>query len=589
MFDISKKLKKADAAPLLMTDGVVNCDTLKCPMSGYDPYASLMRADLLVALITVIYLLGYFLYSSFLAKKIFKLDDNKKTPAHELEDGNDFVPTRKWILFGHHYASIAGVAPIIGPCIAVYWGWLPALTWVVLGNIFMGAVHDMGILLLSVRNKAQSLAEVAGQFLPKKSKIALLFIIVFLLWIVTAAFSVVIARLFVTYPSSVLPTIIASILALIMGQILYRSKLHALVPSLIALALLYASIPLGVKYPIDLTLWFEPGIATAIWVLVLLIYAFIASVLPVWVLLQPRDYINSHQIIVGLGILVIGIFVTKPEMVAPMINFEAERSWFPFLFITVACGAISGAHGLVASGTTAKQINKESDIRPIAYGGMLLEGFLALLAVIAASAGFANNEGWCEHYGSWAHASRHGLDAFVQGSVSFMTHFNLGPEIAAAFIAVIIISFAATSLDTLFRIQRYMLEEISVLVKFKPLGNRYIASLLAVATVSMMVYSDGITKVEGAFTLWPLFGTTNQLLASLALMILALFLMELGSNNLYVLIPGIILTILTMIANTMGVMDFWRDANYLLAAFAVLVLFLQLYIVKDISRSLLKK
>lgn len=540
-----------------------------------------MRADLLVALIMVIYLLGYFFYSSFLAKKIFKLDDNRKTPAHEFADGDDFVPTRKWILFGHHYASIAGVAPIIGPCIAVYWGWLPALLWVVLGNIVMGAVHDMGVLLMSVRNRAQSLAEIAGQFLSRKSKLALLFIIVFLLWIVSAAFSVVIARLFISYPSSVLPTVIASLLALVMGQILYRSKIHALMPSLISLFLLYASIPIGVSYPVDLTLWFEPGIATCIWVLVLLAYAFVASVLPVWVLLQPRDYINSHQIIVGLGILVVGIFMTKPEIVAPMINLDADRGWFPFLFITVACGAISGAHGLVASGTTSKQINKESDIRPIAYGGMLLEGFLALLAVIAASAGFANNAGWCEHYGSWAHASRHGLDAFVQGSVSFMSHFNLSPEIAAAFIAVIVISFASTSLDTLFRIQRYMLEEIAGLINFKPLGNRYIASLVAVITVSMMVYSDGITELDGAFTLWPLFGTTNQLLASLALMILTLFLLKIGSNIFYVLIPGIILTILTVIANILGIIDFIQEANYLLAAFATLILFLQLYIVAE--------
>lgn len=545
-----------------------------------------MRADLLVALVFLIYLLGYFFYSSFLAKKIFKLDDSKRTPAHELEDGNDFLPTRKWILFGHHYASIAGVAPIIGPCIAVYWGWLPALTWVVLGNIFMGAVHDMGVLVMSVRNKAQSLAEIAGSFLSKKSKLSFLCIIVFLLWIVSAAFSVVIARLFVTYPSSVLPTIVASVLALIMGQVLYRLKLHPLIPSLISLTLLYASIPLGVKYPI--TLGFEPGISTCVWVLILLLYAFVASVLPVWVLLQPRDYVNSHQIIVGLGILVAGIFLTKPEIVAPAINFEAERSWFPFLFITVACGAISGAHGLVASGTTSKQINKESDIRPIAYGGMLLEGFLALLAVIAASAGFANYDGWCEHYGSWAHASRHGLDAFVQGAVSFLTHFHISPEIAAAFIAVIIISFASTSLDTLFRIQRYMLEEIAHLTNIKPLGNRYISSLIAIITVSMMVYSDGITKVDGAFTLWPLFGTTNQLVAALALMVLALFLIKLGSSNWVVLIPGFILTGLTVIANSYGVYNFFVEANYLLGSIAVVILILQLVIVQDILSRLLK-
>lgn len=485
-----------------------------------------MRADLIVLIVLILYLLGYFLYSQFLAEKIFKLDDSRKTPAHEVNDGEDFVPTRKSILFGHHFASIAGVAPIIGPCIAVYWGWLPALTWVVLGNIVMGAVHDMGVLFVSVRNKAGSLAEVAGGLLGKRSKLALLFIIVFLLWLVSAAFSVVIARLFISYPASVIPTGIASLLAVLMGFILYRWKIHALIPSLICLALLYASIPIGAKYPIEISAIFniDPAIAVAIWVMALLLYAYVASVLPVWVLLQPRDYINSHQIIVGLGILVFGIFITKPEIVAPAINLDVEKPWFPFLFITIACGAISGAHGLIASGTTARQINKESDIRAIGYGSMLLEGFLALLAVMAATAGFKDYDGWCLHYGSWAHASKHALDAFVNGCVGFLDVLGLDPSLSAAFIAVIIISFASTSLDTLFRIQRYMLEEISELTQIKPLANKYLGSLIAVISVSLLIYSDGF-EMEGAFKLWPLFGTTNQLMAALALLLVAVYLM----------------------------------------------------------------
>jgi carbon starvation protein len=338
-----------------------------------------ITADKIVAVIIVVYLIAYKFYGSFIEKKVFQADNSNETPAHTFNDGEDFLPTRKTILFGHHFASIAGVAPIIGPCIAVYWGWLPAVIWVVLGNIFMGAVHDMSVLFLSVRNSAKSIVEIAASkvmngFFDKKARFGLLYITIFLLWIVSAAFTVVIARLFVKYPSSVIPTAFASLLAVIMGFILYKSKIHALVPSLISLVLLYASIPIGVKFPVDFQslLTLSADQALALWVIILLAYAYIASVLPVWVLLQPRDYINSHQIVVGLGILILGVFLTKPEIVAPAINFDADKSWFPFLFITVACGAISGAHGLISAGTTSKQIAKETDIRPIAYGSMLL-------------------------------------------------------------------------------------------------------------------------------------------------------------------------------------------------------------------------
>jgi carbon starvation protein len=544
-----------------------------------------LRADFIVLIVIVLYLLGYKFYSRFLEKHIFKIDDSLPTPAHEINDGEDFVPTRKTILFGHHFASIAGVAPIIGPCIAVYWGWLPALLWVVIGNITMGAVHDMGTLYLSVRNCARSIADVAGNLLGKRSKLSLLFIIVFLLWIVSAAFSVVIARLFVSYPASVIPTAVASILAIFMGFLLYRWKIHALVPSLICLALLYASIPLGVSFPVDLSsiLGVEAGSAVAIWVLFLLVYAYVASVLPVWVLLQPRDYINSHQIIVGLGLLVFGIFFTQPQIVAPAINHNATQPWFPFLFITVACGAISGAHGLIASGTTSRQINKESDIRPIGYGSMLLEGFLALLAVMAATAGFRDYDGWCNHYGDWAHASTHALDAFVNGCVGFLDVLGLDPALAAAFIAVIIISFASTSLDTLFRIQRYMLEEISELADFKPLANKYLGSLVAVISSILLVYSDGVTNLDGAFRLWPLFGTTNQLIAALALLVLAVYLMVKNTNNIVILVPGLLLTLLTVYANCSSAYGFFVEKNYLLSTFSLLILILQI----DISRTVL--
>lgn len=557
-----------------------------------------LTADKIVLVIIVLYLLAYKFYGSFIAKKVFAANDQSKTPATQINDGVDFLATRKTILFGHHFASIAGVAPIIGPCIAVYWGWLPAVVWIVLGNIFMGAVHDMSVLFLSVRNNAKSLVEISAAkifngFFDKKARLGLMFVTVFLLWIVSAAFTVVIAKLFVRYPASVIPTVFASVLAMLMGIILYRLKIHALLPSLISLLLLYASIPVGVKFPIDLQslLNCSSDLALAIWVLILLLYAYIASVLPVWLLLQPRDYINSHQIVVGLGILLFGVFATQPEIVAPAINFNTEKPWFPFLFITIACGAISGAHGLISAGTTSKQIAKESDIRPIAYGSMLLEGFLAILAVVAASAGFKNAGAWTEHYHSWHHASASGLDAFINGCVNFLDVLHLPHELLAAFIAVIIISFASTSLDTLFRIQRYVLAESSELLKTKVFENRYLGSFLALFAVSLLIFSEGITsldisKVNGAFVLWPLFGTANQLLAALALLVVSVYLILKKQNYIYILLPALIMLALTFYAVISSIINFYNEANYLLMLFSVLVFVAQVFIVRPLLRFL---
>lgn len=549
-----------------------------------------LTADKIVAVIIVVYLIAYKFYGSFIEKKVFKANNSSQTPAQKFNDGQDFLPTRKTILFGHHFASIAGVAPIIGPCIAVYWGWLPAVIWVVLGNIFMGAVHDMSVLFLSVRNNAKSIVEIASSkvmkgFFDKRARYGLLYITIFLLWIVSAAFTVVIARLFVKYPSSVIPTVFASLLAVAMGFILYKSKIHALIPSLISLALLYISIPVGVNFPVDFQALFSMSAdqALASWVIILLVYAYIASILPVWVLLQPRDYINSHQIVVGLGILLFGVFVTKPEIVAPAINFDADKTWFPFLFITVACGAISGAHGLIAAGTTSKQIAKETDIRPIAYGSMLLEGFLAILAVVAASAGFKTNQEWSAHYHSWHNASTNGLDAFINGCVGFLKVLNLPEELLAAFIAVIIISFASTSLDTLFRIQRYILAESSDLLKTKFFESRYTGSIVAFLAAALLIFSEGImkmdiSKVNGAFVLWPLFGTANQLLAALALLVVSVYLLYKKKNYWYTFIPALVMLVLTIYAVITSMISFFIEANYLLFIFSALIFVSQVFV-----------
>jgi carbon starvation protein len=375
------------------------------------------------------FLTGYQVYSRYIARQIYRLDPDFRTPAHEFEDGVDFVPTNRHVLFGHHFTSVAGAAPIVGPAIAVIWGWLPAFLWVVLGTVFAGAVHDFGTLWISTRHKANSVGTLTESIVGGRARVLFLLIIFFLLLLVNAVFAVVIANLFIASPGAVLPVWGTLVVAVVVGILIYRSRTGILWPSLGALLLIYVLIWLGQYAPFELPDFFgftptgaqltaaqgDASVAAAAaqvdgmrigWVIILLIYAFFASVLPVWLLLQPRDYINSHQLFVALGIISVGILVANPPVIAPAINHNLPSdapNWFPLLFITIACGAISGFHGLVASGTSAKQLNKETDARYVGYGGMLGEGTLALTSILAATAGlalFVGVDGWHEHYGN---------------------------------------------------------------------------------------------------------------------------------------------------------------------------------------------
>ena len=325
-----------------------------------------MSAIWLAVLGLVVFFLGYRFYSRYIAERVYRLDPDYVTPAHQFNDGVDFVPTRKWILWGHHFTSVAGAAPIVGPAIALYWGWLPALLWVVFGTAFAAGVHDFGALVLSARNKGQSIGTLCNRLIGKHAKILFLFIILILLLMVNAVFAWVIASLFIKEPGSVLSIFIQIPLAIWVGYSVLRKKGRMLWPALIALVVMYGAAVLASRVEflqIDLVRYMGGDGATVmgldamsmaflIWIAVLLIYVYFASTLPVWVLLQPRDYINAQQLVVGLLMLYGGLLVLNPELTAPAYNGEATTSWFPLLFITIACGAISGFHGLVASGTT---------------------------------------------------------------------------------------------------------------------------------------------------------------------------------------------------------------------------------------------
>ncbi|MDG5472667.1 carbon starvation protein A [Jeotgalibacillus sp. ET6] len=560
-----------------------------------------MNAIAIAAIGIFIFLLGYRFYSKFVAEKIFRLDPDYVTPAHRFKDGVDFVPTNKFVLWGHHFTSVAGAAPILGPAIAVYWGWLPAVLWVVLGTVFAAGVHDFGTLVLSVRNKGQSIGTLADKLVGQRAKILFLFIILILVLMVNAVFAWVIANLFITFPSSVLPVFIQIPLAIWIGHAVYKKNVKMLVPSLIALAVMYAVAILAAQVDflqIDLVGYMggEEGAglfglgavssAFFIWILVLMGYVYIASTLPVWKLLQPRDFINSHQLVVGLAILYLGLLFTNPEITAPITNPNADDvSWFPLLFITIACGAISGFHGLVSSGTSSKQLDKETDARFVGYLGAVGEGILALVAIIAVITLFPTKEDFLATYSNFQEASAGGLGAFVQGASQLATGLGIPAEIAATIVSIIVVSFAATTLDTSVRLMRYIIAELGSEYNVPALTKTHVATTIAVvSSAALVLIPEGPQGFgSGGYLLWPLFGTSNQLLAGISLLLISVWLKKLGRNYLITLIPMIFLLFMTLYAMVQQVLFEWAwwgdQPSSLLFIFGAIIMGFAIWIV----------
>ena len=541
-----------------------------------------MNSIYLVIFAFLCFFLGYRYYSKYISDKIFNLSDNFSTPAHKKKDDIDYVPTKKHILFGHHFTSIAGAAPIIGPCIAVFWGWLPAILWVVLGTVLMGAVHDFGALTISLKEKGQSIANIASSVINKRIRIMFLCFVVCLTWLVLAVFAMAISKLFTLYPSSVLPVNIEIIIAIIMGYLIYKKKINSFFPSIIALCILYLFIYLGTLYPINLNV----NNPQNIWIILLFIYSGIASMLPVWLLLQPRDYINSHQLLVGLGLIYTSILIFKPEITAPALNLSSGGPpIIPFLFVTIACGAISGFHGLVSSGTTSKQIDKPSDARMIGYGSMLGEGSLALATIIASVAGIAlvtnceingvfhEHLSWGAYYDTWEHAAKNKFMAFVLGGGALLEKLGLSVELARTLISVLIISFAATTLDTATRIQRMIITELGNATNIKPLKNKIGATILGVIPAYLLTLNGTGWK------LWPVFGASNQMLAALTLMVISIYFWKKGRNIFPLLLPMLFIMFITIISLFIKTNEFFITNNYLLLGINIILIVLILWMI----------
>ncbi len=566
-----------------------------------------MSAIWLAAAAVALYLFGWFWYSRFIAERIYRLDPNFVTPAHRYNDGVDFVPTNKWILWGHHFTSVAGAAPIVGPAIAMYWGWGPALAWVALGTVFAAGVHDFGALVLSARHRGQSVGTMAHRLVGRRAKLLFLFIILILVLMVNAVFAWVIANLFISNPASVLPVVLQVPVAIWIGYAVLRRGGNLLAPSLVALVLMYGTAILTTRVEwlqIDLVRWFGgEGAGTVLfgleavsasfltWILVLLAYVYIASTLPVWKLLQPRDYINAQQLVVGLGILYLGLLVLQPEVTAPVYNTQAEISWFPLLFITIACGAISGFHGLVASGTSSKQLDREPDARTVGYLGAIGEGTLALITICAVATVFATQSDFFDSYSSFAAAGAGGVGNFVQGAAQLAAGVGIPADVARTIVALIIVCFAATTLDSAVRLMRYIIGELGTEYGVHTLSRRHVATSLAVGLTALLVLlpDGGRGMGSGGFLLWPLFGTANQLLAGITLMLISLWLYRLGRNPLPTLIPMVFLLTMTLWAMTEQVVFQWSglhdaDTQWLLLILGAMILGFALWILLEAAR-----
>ncbi|MDS0281120.1 carbon starvation protein A [Haloarcula onubensis] len=533
----------------------------------------------LVAATLLTFSIGYIGYSRYLSQFV-ELDDDNETPAHKYEDGQEYVPSKKPVLLGHHYSSIAGGAPIVGPITAgVVWGWVPALLWIAIGNPLMGAVHDFVSLSSSLRHEGRSIGYIIGEYVGERGKNMLLWFAFLTIILVVAVFALVVAIVFNAYPAAATASFVYIALALVFGVYLYQLDLPFIPGTAVFVSAVFGGVWVGINFPVALfpaaeagtypaetIVLFGSGLAsmvpaagtlganTAAWIPVVLVYAAIASVLPVWTLLQPRDFLSSFLLYAGVGgallAIVVGtLFGTSAEPLTislePYYGFMGTASLplFPLLFVTIACGTISGFHSLVSSGTTAKQLNKESDARAIGYGGMLGEGLLATVALgTVAIAGVTAGGG-----------IGRALPNFASGGSVMLTSFGIPTGVGAPFMALVLVSFLLTSTDTAVRLGRYMAEEI--------VGTPDATSdaVRTVQSVGINRYSNAAIQCLVAYalvasgswaSLWPLFGGANQLLAALALLTATVWLANWDSDKQLIStgVPMALMTVITICA-----------------------------------------
>ncbi len=545
-----------------------------------------MNGLLLGGLLAAWLVTGYKVYGGRISGRLIEPRADRATPAHAERDEVDFSPARTPVLFGHHFSSIAGAGPIIGPLLGVlYFGWLAAVLWIALGSVFIGAVHDYTALMASVRSRGQSVGWIAEQHLGARARLVLSVFLWLALVLIIAVFGVVTARTFTSQPQIVIPTFGLILLAIAFGGTALRRGLPLLPMTLLALVALVGLIALGERFPVDLgnTVLGIPTVQFWFWILML--YCVAASVLPVWLLLQPRDYLSTWILYLGLAAGFAGLLLLAPHLHSPAwVGFHAEGQGplWPMLFVMVACGAVSGFHSLVASGTTSKQLDREHDGQRVGYGAMILEAALAGLVVIIAAGCLPWDPGKQASVGGLQYLMGEGggpIVAFATGFSRLAAKLPLVTPAAGLFFGMLMLNaFVITTLDTSTRLGRFILQELTGGVPV--LGHRLGATLLTVLAAGWLGASDSYTAI------WPVFGATNQLVAALALIVVSSWLVARGKPRLYTLLPA-----LFMLATSVGALAyqgarFWLGGKHLLGTISLALILLAGFIAWE-ARSLL--
>jgi carbon starvation protein len=514
----------------------------------------MLAVVILISSCLFFYFVGYRFYAGKLDREIVQPDDGKSTPAHNQSDGVDYVPSKPLVLFGHNFASIAGAGPVIGPIVALHhFGWAVTIAWILLGNVFIGAVHDYLTLMISVRNRGSSIAEIAEATMGTRAKIVFSIFLLLAMLLVIAVFGVVAAKTLIAQPEMVFPTFAIIPVSMALGWLIYQKNFNLTAVTCAGVALVILNIFVGFYFPVVLpesgVMGFSP---LMFWFVILMIYAGVASVLPVQILLQPRDYLSTYILFGSLSLGMLALLWVRPEIHTPafsgMVSEEQGPMW-PMLFVLVACGAVSGFHSLIAGGTTSKQLAVESQGRSISYGGMLTEGVVAVATVLLVGGGLywtapigggvdMETLGFRETLksGGWILAYGNGFGNMVHQMMPMMS-FSF-----ASMIAVLALNtFVLTTLDSAARITRFIVQE-SIGRQFVPFKNKYIA------TIAIIVLAYLIGATEGWQKIWPIFGATNQLIAAVALFVISSYLASVKKPTVYTFYPALFMIVTTIAA-----------------------------------------
>ncbi len=539
-----------------------------------------MNSIWILILVLIWMFFGYRFYSKYLEKQV-NPNDKIKTPATIYKDNIDYSPAKKPFLMGHHFASIAGAGPIIGPVLAVsYFGWLPVVLWISLGSVLIGAMHDYVALIASVRYKAKNISNIAKDFLNTKSGYIFGVMIWLTLVLVITVFSVSAADSLVQKPDLVIPIAGITLISIVLGIGVTKYNWNYKISSIISLIFVFLLVWLGNTFPLSFPTS-DPVLLKNIWVTIIILYAGLASVLPVWFLLRPRDFLSALQMSLILFLGLLAVIITRPIISAPSYSNSGIFPLWPILFITVACGAISGFHGLVASGTTSKQLSKESHARSIGYGSMLLEGILAILVTIIVISGVK----WGAQAGEFSNLLEKGwIVLFSTGYGNIVGSMNIPlitGSIAALFGAFMVNQFILTTVDSSSRIGRFLISE-NLIPKLK---NRYVATLITIIPAWII----GITNSYES--LWRLFGSSNQLIASISMIAISSFFLTKKKNIKFIIIPALFVLITTLAALmylTFSTNGYFAQNNFTLVIISLLMFILGLIVTVDGFKKLRK-